>query len=348
MSNEMTEQQSTATVRKAGSIQRLRFYSQLSSMAVNIWIAVEFYFFVAYLKSGGTGTSVTRPPGVDGWLPIGSLVSLRHFWENGFVNLIHPAGLIIFVVIMVTAFLFKKGFCSWVCPVGFVSEVLGDLSDKFFRRRLKPPAWLDWPLRMVKYLLLGFFIWAILIQMTPQSIIDFVYSDYNKVADILMLRFFTDISPLALGVIASLFVLSLVVRGFWCRYLCPYGALLGLIGLVSPTRIVRNKETCTNCSACAKSCPVFIKVDKVNEVFSDECIGCMACVDSCPVNNTLELTVVTKKKKVPKIQWAIALLVIFWGSLILFKVTGPWQNDITETEYLQHMPAVEQGTYIHP
>ncbi len=329
-------------------VQKLRFYSQLFSVLVNIWIGVQFYLWVKKIAGEAVWINVPRPPGVEGWLPIGSLVSLRYWWESGVVNTIHPSGLIIFLTILATAFLFKKGFCGWICPVGFISEMLGNIADKIWHRRLKPPAWLDWTLRMVKYLLLGFFLWAILVQMTPKSIEAFVYSNYNKVADILMLRFFTDITLFALSILAGLFFFSLIIRGFWCRYFCPYGALLGLIGLISPTRIKRNPSSCTDCKSCTIACPAFIKVHKVKEVVSDECIGCMACVDSCPVNKTLEIKVIPAKKTVSPVRWAAILLIVFWGTLLTFKIIGPWQNSITDTEYRQHLPALERGEYIHP
>ena len=332
----------------AKRVQNLRFYSQLFSLAVNLWIGVQFYLFVKYIASGGQAWQVSRPPGVEGWLPIGSLVSLRYFWETGIINEIHPSGLIIFVTILLTAFLFKKGFCSWVCPVGFVSELLGDIADKLWRKRLKPPRWLDYPLRSLKYLLLAFFIWAILIQMTPQSIKEFIYTDYNIVSDILMLRFFTDITPLALGIVAGLFVLSFVVRAFWCRYLCPYGALLGILNILSPTRIRRNPKTCIDCSSCARACPAFIKVDKVKEVVSDECIGCMACVDSCPVSHTLDIKAVSKRRPVSTFKWAAVLLVFFWGSLFMAKLWGPWENSVTDQQYMERIDKANRGEYVHP
>jgi polyferredoxin len=334
-----------ATSRK---VQKLRFYSQLFALLVNVWIGVQFWLFVRYLESGGSVWQVSRPPGVEGWLPIGSLVSLRYWLESGIINEVHPSGLIIFCVILLTAFLFKKGFCSWVCPVGFISEIFGDLSDKVFGRRIKPPAWLDYILRSLKYIILGFFVWAVLIQMTPQSIKEFIYTDYNIISDILMLRFFTHITMFALIVIVLLFILSLVVRGFWCRYLCPYGALLGLIGLASPTRIHRNSTTCTECSSCANVCPSFIKVDKVKEVISDECTGCMACVDACPVGKTLELKVVAGKRAGSPMKWAAVLLLFFWGTLFVAKIAGPWQNSVSEQEYIERMDGITKGQYTHP
>jgi polyferredoxin len=338
----------TAANGKALKVQRLRFYSQLVALAINVWIGVQFYFFVGYLQSGGTTWQVPRPPGVEGWLPISSLVSLRYWWESGIINEIHPAGLVIFVVILLTALLFKKGFCSWVCPVGFVSEMLGDISDKIWRRKLKLPRWLDYPMRSLKYLLLAFFVWAILIQMTPQGIRDFIYTDYNIVADILMLRFFVAITPFALGVLAGLFILSLVLRGFWCRYLCPYGALLGMLGLISPTRIRRDATTCSDCSSCATACPAFIRVDRVKEVVSDECIGCMACVDNCPVSGTLQIKAVTKKRTIGPMKWAAVLLIFFWGALLSAKLWGPWDNSVSEQQYMQRIEPAMRGDYVHP
>jgi len=328
-------------------VQPLRFWAQLFSLAINVWIGVQFYLWVNAVK-GGAQTGLARPPGVEGWLPIGSLVGLRYFFETGIFNSIHPAGLIILAVILLTALVFKKGFCSWVCPVGFVSEMLGDLSDKLLHRRLKPWRWLDWPLRSLKYLLLLFFVWAVFFSMSSDSIKAFLYSDYNVISDVLMLRFFADISLLALAVIGVLVALSLVIRGFWCRYLCPYGALLGLANLISPTRIRRNASSCIDCAACAKVCPAFIKVDKVTEVVSDECVGCMACVDICPVKKTLEIHMVQKHRTVASWKWAAVLLVFFWGVLLAAKLFGPWQNSLTNEQYHEYMPGIEQGQYSHP
>jgi polyferredoxin len=329
-------------------VQKWRFYSQLFALAINIWIGVQFFLFVRFCENGGTGWNVGRPPGVEGWLPIGALVSLRYWIETGIVNLVHPAGLVILGVILLTALIFKKGFCSWLCPVGFISEMLGAFSDCIWRRRILPPKWLDWPLRSLKYIIFGLFIYAVFISMDSAAIKSFLYSEYNTVADVLMLKFFTDISLLSLVVITVIFALSLVVRGFWCRYLCPYGALLGITSLISPTRIIRSSSSCIDCTACRRACPSFINVDKVKQVNSDECSGCMACVDGCPVKQTLQIAVVRRKWRVSARTWAISLLIFFWGSLFIFKVFGPWENNVPTEQYIQMMNGVNKGTYVHP
>ncbi len=336
------------TTQNANPNQKMRFYVQLFSVIINIWIGLQFYLFVNFIKSGGRLFDVPRPPGVESWLPIGSLVSLRYWIETGIINEIHPSGMIIFSIILLSAFLFKKGFCSWVCPVGFVSELLGDISDKIFKRRIVPPKWLDYFLRSIKYILLVLFLYMILYQMSSDSIRSFIYTEYNIMSDILMLQFFTDITTLSLTVITFLFILSLVIRGFWCRYFCPYGALLGFLGLFSPTRIIRNEKSCIDCSTCANVCPSFIKVDKVKQVVSDECTACMACVDSCPVNKTLEISIVTKSNKLSSLKWAAMLVIFFWGSLLVAKTWGPWENTVTNEQYMRFMPSVTSGDYVHP
>jgi hypothetical protein len=74
----------------------------------------------------------------------------------------------------------------------------------------------------------------------------------------------------------------------------------------------------------------------------------MACVDSCPVKNTLTVHFGTKRRRVSKRQWALALVLLFWAGLLGFKLLGPWDNRITDEQYRQHMPAVVKGEYIHP
>ena len=81
---------------------------------------------------------------------------------------------------------------------------------------------------------------------------------------------------------------------------------------------------------------------------SDECTGCLACIDSCPVDETLQIHLVSRKKTFSKKQWAAALVIAFWGSLLFFKVVGPWDNSITDAEYIRHIPAIKTGQYMHP
>src|ERR1700734_2960776 len=132
------------------------------------------------------------------------------------------------------------------------------------------------PVRGLKYLLLGFFVF-IIGTMSAASIEEFMATPYGIIADVKMLNFFRDISATALIVVAALVLLSILIENFWCRYLCPYGALMGLTSLLSPLKIRRNASACINCGKCAHACPAALPVDKLIQVRSVECTACMAC-----------------------------------------------------------------------
>jgi polyferredoxin len=339
--------------RRQFSTRRLRFYAQIFAAVITLWIGVEFILFVRYLESGGEAMYVPRPPGVEAFLPISGLISLRDWFITSVLNSIHPASMIILLVIVVSAFVFKKGFCSWVCPVGFISEMVGNIGDGIIKalgikRRLKLPRLLDYPLRSLKYILLGFFIYAVFFAMSSAAIHAFVASPYNKVADIKMLKFFTEIDSFGLWTIIILFAFSIFLRGFWCRYLCPYGALLGLASLFGTGKIKRDTDACISCGKCARACPAFIKVDQIAQVRSDECTGCLDCIDVCPVKGALEPYLAGRKRRISKKAWAISFLIVFWGSLLLFKFVGPWENSITTQEYQYHMERMDGPEYTHP
>ncbi len=319
-------------------IQKYRLYLQLFFLVLVLWIGVDFYLFTGSLESGGTSTFYERPPGVEGFLPISSLMSLYYFFLSGNIHPAHPAGLVIFIAIVGVSFVFGKSFCSWICPIGFISEAIGDFGEKIqkklFKKRIQMPKFLDYPLRSLKYLILGFFANAIFFSMTEVALKYFLDSPYNIISDVKMYYFFAEISQFSLIVIAVLFLLSILFRNFWCRYLCPYGALLGFFSILSPLKIKRNRESCIDCNLCAKACPSFIKVDKVQTVISDECSTCMSCVDVCPVKDTLELKTVVTNKKFSKKWIAASIFAIYFAIISLGMITGYWQNDVTKEEYI--------------
>ncbi len=171
-------------------------------LATVVLIGIKYTLFVIQLENGMLPT-VTRPPGIEAFLPISSLISLKYWLVTGIFNPIHPSGLIILLMALATALLLKRGFCSWVCPFGLLTEYLNRLHKLIFRKNVKLPPWLDYPLRSLKYLLLAFFLWAIVLKMNAAALDYFIYSPYNMVADIKMLYFFTAITPFAFRVLVG-------------------------------------------------------------------------------------------------------------------------------------------------
>jgi polyferredoxin len=329
-----------------GDSQFLRSIIQITFLLLCIWIGIRFYLFVKWGASQGTEIFYNRPPGAEGFLPISALISLKYFIQTGIVNTIHPSGLFIFIAIMAIGLLFKKAFCSWLCPIGTLSESLWMLGKKFFGKNIVIPKWLDYPLRSLKYLLLLFFVYVIW-QMDDLSLKMFIESPYNKVADIKMYYFFARIGSVALWTIATLIVSSVFIKNFWCRFLCPYGALLGIVGWFSPLKVTRNNSTCIDCELCTKVCPADIKVHAAKRVMSDECMNCLACVQICPVKNTLDLRVPVTKTRVPNLVFGLLLVGVFVAITGFAMLTGHWQNSIRRQEYLDHFRQLESPVYSH-
>lgn len=290
-----------------------------------LFAGYRFYHFYLW-AIGKTDVFTPRPPSVEGFLPISALVNLKRFILTGVFDNVHPAGLTIFMAAIAIAFVARKGFCGWICPVGFTSNLAEKLAKKIKILR-RPPAWLDYPLLTLKYLLLTFFAYLIILSMDISAIEAFNRSPYNMVVDAKMLLFFLEPTILTIWVMVIIIAASFVLRNFWCHYLCPYGALLGIFSLVSPAWVIRDREKCINCKKCDKACPGSIEVSKKIEVRTSECIGCLECVSNCPVEDCLQVTGPADKRINP---WLLpgAVLVIFFTFWAVANLTGHWHNEI--------------------
>jgi polyferredoxin len=331
------------TRRSPDHAQKVRAAVQVAFLLLNVWIGVQFYLFVRYVESGGQAARVARPPGVEGWLPIAALMNLKYLVLTREVPGVHPAGLFLFIAFLGMALLIRKAFCAWLCPVGTLSEWLWQGGQALFGRTWLPPRWIDVPLRGLKYLLLAFFGYAVA-SMTPDAIAAFLSSPYGLVADVKMLNFFRRMGTTAVAVIALLLLLSVVVKNAWCRYLCPYGGLLGLVAVVSPTSIRRTPDACIDCAKCAKACPAALPVDRLITVRSAECTACLLCVSACPAAGALDLAAGRRRMS----AWAVAagLALIFAGAVGYARLTGHWHGSVPERVYFELVPHAD--AYGHP
>ncbi len=299
-------------------------------IAFFVLVGMEFHSFYRQVVAGGPLTA-HRPPAVEAFLPISALMGLKRFLTTGLWDEVHPAGLAILVAAIVSSFLARKVFCSWVCPVGGLSRALAWAGKKTLWRRRRTetvvPRWLDVALSSLKYLLLAFFVRIIVVGMDAAAIEAFRHNAYNYAADAKMLLFFTDISGTAAAILLVLAALSVPVKNFWCRYLCPYGALLGLVSWLSPQRVVRDGAACIDCKACTRACPVEIRVHAKRSVWTPECTGCMSCVAACPVDRCLTVTRKGARSLSPYLLPAVGLGAIFavWAAA---RLTGHWHTDI--------------------
>jgi polyferredoxin len=305
-------------------------------MLLNLWIGWQFYLFVRYCESGGTGIRVERPPGVEGWLPIAALMNLKYCLLTGQTPPIHPAAMFLLIAFLGVSFLYRKSFCSWLCPIGTISEMLWNLGRRLFKRNLDVHRWLDLPLRTLKYFLLGLFVYAVA-SISSTALLEFMKSPYGLIADVKMLNFFRSPSSTVLLVFGFLALASLLVKNFWCRYLCPYGALMGLAALLSPSRIRRDPLVCVDCAKCSRACPSLLPVDRLLTVRSAECTGCLECVAVCPAEGALRLSI-GRKRTVPAWSLAAGILTVFLVIVGYAKWSGHWQSNIPQQVYFDLVP----------
>lgn len=325
----------------------LRDWFQLAIFLLCVAIGLQFYLYVGQLSASGAPT-IQRPPGVEGFLPIGALMGWKRFLLTGQWDTVHPAAMVIFGFALLLSLLVRKSFCAWFCPLGGPSEWLWRLGYRLFKRELRLPRWLDLPMRGCKYLLLAFFVW-IISQMSLAAIGAFIHSPYYGISDVKMLKFFTEISPLAAAVLVILVVGSLVIRHFWCRYFCPYGALLGILGLLGPTRIVRNSATCTDCGRCGRACPHHLPVERKATIRSAECSGCLDCVQACPVEETLALkTAGFKRWTWTPLRLGLVIALSFMAVVYSARVNGFWQTRMSHQELHTLVKQINAPHMVHP
>ncbi|MDA8079681.1 MAG: 4Fe-4S binding protein [Nitrospiraceae bacterium] len=318
----------------------LRYGVQAAFLLLTVFIGYRFHQFVLHFEVAGH-PFVEKPPSVDAFLPIAGFMSFKYFLFTGIIEPMHPAAFVMFAAITGVSFLMKKGFCGWICPIGTVSQYLWMAGERVFGRNFRIEKYTDMALRSAKYMLMALFILLIGFAMAPNMMVLFFLSDYYKAADVKTMKFFTELSSAAMWFLIIAGGLSLIYKNVWCRYLCPYGALLGLLSSASPVKIKRDNGRCRHCSACTANCPGLLDVEKSDVVNSPECFGCLTCVSRCPEPGALAVTVRAGKGRRPfsPFIYPAILIVVFYLVIGAAMLGGKWHSQLPYEEYRRIIPA---------
>jgi MauM/NapG family ferredoxin protein len=234
---------------------------------------------------------------VSVFLEADPLVALTTMLSTGHLYHVGPSGLWLGIGLLVVTILIGRAFCGWVCPFGALHHFMHWLGfPRPAKKRLEGNRYRK--LYTLKYWILGLTIgMAILgtlqiglldpIALLTRSLTDAVF----PVVDVgLRAAGFQGIHPSAtpafsgavlIGVLfAALLLLNFVIPRFFCRVLCPLGALLGLFSRFALFRIHRDPGTCNGCNLCSKGCEGAAEPE--GTVRLSECMVCMNCVEDCP------------------------------------------------------------------
>ena len=288
-----------------------------------IWIGYRFYLFYQWMI-GNSDIAVSKPGAVEGFLPISALLSLKQLVTKGVFDEIHPAGLTIFIAVIIMSLIVRKGFCGYLCPVGFLHNLLNKIGRKL-GKTVTVKGKIEFGMLIPKYIALAFFLITVF-KMGSQELEAFIRSPYNFTAEARMMHFFSDISITSAVIIGSILVLGIFIPYFWCRFLCPYGALLGIIAKASPVAIKRDEEKCISCGKCNKSCPGGIDVEHKQTVNSAECVGCVQCINACPVDGCLNVTDRLSRVKLPWYVIAAGAVLILLVYYAVARFTNHWDS----------------------
>lgn len=189
--------------------------------------------------------------------------------EWGNFPAIHTIGSLIFFIYMGIVLLFgKRVDCGWCCPCVTARETIGyPFRDKTPRSEL----W--WKLRNLKWLSL-----SLLVVYLISMIID-AGSAYNRAG-----KYYYDF--VTYGYYTSFLLIPLTGNRNFCRILCPFAALWGVLSVSGFYRIKAKNEACIECRKCEEVCdmgiPIAQMVKEKGQIRTVECMGCGRCVNVCP------------------------------------------------------------------
>ncbi|MCD4733451.1 4Fe-4S binding protein [bacterium] len=327
-----------------GKPSRLRLIVQLISALFWLGLIVLYTLFAVSLE-GGTVEEAVRPTAIEGLTPHLGYLELLYAVRVGGGYGIHLAALGFLVTFFALSLIIKKSFCSHLCPLGTLFDGLHWLGKKITRgKSLRLPAILDGPLRLVKYALLGVFLLQTT-ALTSEVLRLQIFSPAAKLHDLVLFNFLANPAAWLIYALVSLLVASLFLPRLFCRYLCPYGALLGLASTISPVKVVRDPSRCSiSCHDCEGSCPAGIDVHNAETISSDQCNLCLRCLDSCPVPGALAVKVVGKRT-LPGWLVTVAVVAITGIGVLLMLGSGSLRNRVPTEEYLERYSQIDTHLY---
>lgn len=221
-------------------------------------------------------------PGALGACPIGSLQGSLGRKQQHF-------SLYVLGFLLGFGILFGRLICGFLCPFGFLQDLLYKIKTKKIKIQHK----IDSKLRFIKYIILIVFVIVL-----PMFLLnDYGFSSPYFCKWICPVGTLEAGIPLVIGnqdlqgligwlfnwkvfVLAVVLIMSVLIHRFFCKYMCPLGAIYGLFNKISFYKLSLDENKCIKCMKCHKACLMNVKVTETPN--SMECIRCGDCKNVCP------------------------------------------------------------------
>jgi len=191
------------------------------------------------------------------------------------------------IAIIPVTILLGRFFCGWMCAFGTLGDIIYHISSKVFKVSFRISEEADRVLKYVKYVLLGFLVlvvWSFGLSLSGTNPWDAfgVLATVGKMPD-----FSYAFTEFTVGSIILILIIigSFFIERFFCRYLCPLGAVFAIVSRLKFVKISKTRDKCGACRICTKSCAMGIPLYKYDKVDSGECINCLKCIPACPRKN---------------------------------------------------------------
>ena len=255
------------------------------------FLLLFFWFCIA--STLGTEFWQLRGWAVNWFLQLDPLVAIGTLFTTHTIY----SGLIWAVVTVCLTIIFGRFFCGWVCPFGTMHQFFGWLGSRK-RSAAKSVALNRYrKAQNIKYFfLVAFLIMAglplfgsVTLQTGILDPIPFVYRSVNLTLLPVLDGLFNFISVgqrhyegawIIGGIFLFLLFMNLAVPRFYCRFICPLGALLGILSRFAVWRIGKTKPGCRDCKLCDKLCEG--ACNPSDKIHFSECVLCFNCVPVCP------------------------------------------------------------------
>lgn len=239
--------------------------------------------------------------------------------EGNFIPKIHESNLWTFFGVSLVTITIGAAFCGYLCPLGSVQDWIGCIGKKTFKKKYN-----RFVGRKVDNIL-GYMRYGVLLIIMVQTtrMLTLVFQRVDPYYA--LFHFWTgDVFISAILVLGAILILSLFVERPWCRWFCPFGALQGVMQLLSPWKIRKNRELCTSCGVCSRACPMRIHIHEKSAVLDTRCNRCGKCLAACPSPGALTYSIQRKPflKLKNSLVTGVVLLILFSTPILIARAGG--------------------------